>query len=132
MGVKSVVQDAALLVPFALSLPGLWLWLVEGVSGSGRISDVMVGNGDASTGTSSLSSQRSMISTDEAFCCDAFGGAAVFGLPKKEESFDCPALSFFGFDVPVAEGSARGRLCESRGACDGLREAWLDGGDTRG
>ena len=129
MGVKSADQDAAFLVPFSFSLP--LPWLVEGVSGSGRISDVMVGNGDASTGTSSLSSQRSMIS-GEAACCDAFGGAAAFGLLKKEESFDCPALSLFGFDVPVAGGSARGRLCESRDACGGLREAGLEEGDTRG
>jgi hypothetical protein len=43
---------------------------------------------------------------------------------KKEESFDCPALSFFGFDPPAAvDVPVRGRLRGSwDDSCDGLRE----------
>ena len=48
----------------------------------------------------------------------------VVGLVKKEESFDCPALSFFDFDPPVAvDVPVRGRLRDSwDDSCDSLRE----------
>ena len=121
MGVKSVDQDVTLVAPFSLSLR----WLVEGVPGERRMSNVVVGSDGASTDTSSLSSQRSMTSGEVA-CGDDLGRGAVFGMLKKEESFDCPALSFFGFDVPVVEVSVRGRLWASRGACGGFREAWFE------
>jgi len=127
MGVKSVDQDAAPILPF--SLP----WLDEEVlfSAGKRMSDVIVGIED---GISSLS-QRSMISGDGHRPDDgAFVGAAVgvevVGLAKKEESFVCPTSSFFCFAVPEVEVSVRGRLRDSRGSCDGLREAWLAAGDT--
>jgi len=86
-------------------------WLAAGVSGGGRISDVMVGNGasQGSTSSSSPSSQRSTISGGAAAARDAFGAVAEV----KDESFDCPVLSFFGFDVSAAaEPSALGRLRE--------------------
>jgi len=99
--------------PFSFSLP---CWPDVGSSAGRRISDVMVGNGDDSI--SSLSSQRSIISEDHepARPDDAFAGAAgaVVGLVKKEESFDCPALSFFCFDAPGAvEVPMYGRLRDS-------------------
>jgi hypothetical protein len=49
-----------------------------------------------------------MISNDEAACYGALGRAAVSGMLKKEGSFD-----FLGFDAPVVEASARGRLWRS-------------------
>jgi hypothetical protein len=113
------------------------LWLYAGLlslSGGKRIADVMVGNGidDDYISISSPSSQRSMISEgNEPVRSDgalAFAGAVVVvvvvGLVKKEESFDCPALSFFGFDPPAAvDVPARGRLRDSwDDSCDGLRE----------
>ena len=129
MGVKSMDQDTAPVLPF--SLP----WLDEVLFSAGRrMSDVIVGNED---GISSLSSQRSMISGDGHQPDDgAFVGAAVGvevvgnGLAKKEESFVCPVSSFFCFAVPEVEVSVRGRLRDSRGSCDGLREAWLAAGDV--
>ncbi len=51
---------------------------------------------------------------------DDNGAAAVVGLVKKEESFVCPASSFFCFVVPAPEESVRGRLRDSRGSCCGL------------
>jgi len=98
------------------------------------MSDVIIGNED---GISSLSLQRSIIlgggyQPDDG----AFIGAAVAvevvsgGLAKKEESFVCPTSSFFCFAVPELEVSVRRRLQDSRGSCDGLREAWLAAGNT--
>lgn len=138
MGVKSADQDAVpphALPFFSLSLP--WLWPDEGLSGGRRISDVMVGNPDIGDGTSSLSSsQRSIISgelepgarSESGSAISIFDGAAgvaVVGLVKKEESFDCPALSFFCFDTPALapEVSVRGRLRESWDSCGSLEEA---------
>jgi hypothetical protein len=91
----------------------------------------MVGIDDASIDTSSLSSQRSMIS-DEAVCCGALGRAVVSGMWKKEESFDCPPFSLFGFDAPVVELSARGRLWGSWDVLGCFRRVWLEEGDTKG
>ena len=130
---KIADQDVALVLPFfSFSLP--WLDDEVSLSAGRRMSDVIVGNED---GISSLSSQRSIISGDGHQPDDgAFVGAAVGvevvggGLGKKEESFVCPALSFFCFAVPEIEASVRVRLRDSRGSCDGLREAWLAAGDT--
>ena len=134
-------DDAALLVfPFSFFFSRLWLYvrLLLSLSAGRRISDVMVGNGigidDDCISISSLSSQRSIISEDnEPARSDgalAFAGAVrgvvvlVVSLAKKEESFDCPALSFFGFDPPTAvDVPVRGRLRDSWGdSCDSLRE----------
>ena len=132
MGVKSADQDAApALTFFSISLH----WPEDEEVSGRRMSDVIVANED---GNSSLSSQRSMISGDGHQPDDgAFVGAAVGvevvgggGLGKKEESFVCPASSFFCFAVPEVEVSTRARLRDSRGSCDGLREAWLGAGDT--
>jgi hypothetical protein len=91
----------------------------------------MVGNGIGID--DSLSSQRSIISEENelarsdcalaALAC-AMGGVVVVGLVKKEESFDCPALSFFGFDPPAAvDVPVRERLRESwDDSYDSLRE----------
>jgi len=58
---------------------------------------------------------------------DAFDGGAVVeavGFVKNEESFDWPALSFFGFDVPVVvELAARARLRDSWDSWGVLSEA---------
>ena len=71
----------------------------------------MVGNAidDDCISISSLSSQRPIISEDNGPARSdgalAFAGAVgvvVVGLMKKEENFDCPALSLFGFDPPAA------------------------------
>lgn len=133
MGLKNADQEAAPVLPFfSFSLP--WLDAKVLFSANRRISDVIVGNED---GISSLSSQRSMMSGDGHQPDDgAFVGAAVGvevvggGLVKKEESFVCPATSFFCFADPEVEVSVRGRLRDSRGSCDGLRDAWLAVGDT--
>jgi hypothetical protein len=93
--VKSADQDAA---RFEFSLMS---WLEEG----GRMSDVMVGNG-ASEGTSSSSSQRSTISGGDDFGAPV-AGVLDGGLLKKEESFDCPVRSLFGFDVSGGRGRLR-------------------------
>jgi len=123
------MQDATPILPF--SLP----WLDEVLSSTGRqMSDVIIGNEDS---ISSLSSQRSMI-LDGGYQLDdsAFIGAVVAvevvggGLAKKEESFVCPASSFFCFAIPELEVTVRRRLRDLRGSCDGLREAWLAAGDT--
>jgi len=114
----------------------MYAGLLLSLSAGRRISDVMVGNGidDDFISVSSLSSQRSIISEDNEPVRSggalAFAGAVgvvvvvVVGLVKKEESFDCPALSFFGFDPPAAVGvPVRGRLRNSRDdSCDSLRE----------
>lgn len=139
LGTKTVDQeegDAALPVFF---FSRLWLYVVGlllSLSAGRRISDVKVGNGigvdDDCNSISSLSSQRSIISEDNelAWLDDAlaFAGAVegvlVVGLVKKEESFDCPALSFFGFDPPAAvDVPVRERLRDSwDDSCDSLRE----------
>jgi len=54
-------------------------------------------------------------------------------LLKKDESFDCPVLSFWSLEVSAAvavEPSVRGRLRDGRDACGGggLVETWLEGG----
>jgi len=125
-------EDAALPVfPFSSFFSRLWLDVLRPLSLSAgrRISDVMVD--DDCISVSSLSSQRSIISEDnEPARSDgalAFAGGAVgvvVGLVKKEESFDCPALSLFGFDPPAAvDVPVRGRLRDSRDdSCDSLRE----------
>jgi len=137
-------EDDAVLpaFPFSLFFARLWLCVVGllPLSAGRRISDVMVGidDGDDCISISSLSSQRSIISEDnETARSDgalAFAGAVggvvvmVVGLVKKEESFDCPALSFFDFDPPAAvdvpvRGRGRGRLRDSwDDSCDSLRE----------
>ena len=137
LGTKTADQedDAALPVFFSrlwLHVFALWLSLSAGR----RISDVIVGNGvdDDCTSVPSLSSQRSIISgdneparSDDALAfIGAVGGVVlvVVGLVKKEESFDCPALSFFGFDPPAAvDVPVRERLRDSwDDSCDSLRE----------
>ena len=111
---KSADHDAAVVAGFVLfSL--LLLLLLQG----GRISsEVIVGNGYSSSSPSSLS-QRSTISGGDDFGAPGEGG----GLVKKDESFDWPVRSFFGFD-DVSEVSARGRLR----VCDGLADTWVGGG----
>ena len=97
MGLKTADQEEDAAFPVSFSLP----WLDAGR----RVSDVMVSNGCVS---SLSSSQRSMLSEDhESAPLDspfAFAGAvgAMVGLVKNEESFDCLALSLFGFDAPAA------------------------------
>ena len=115
---KSADHDAAVVAGFVLfSL--LLLLLLQG----GRISsEVIVGNGYSSSSPSSLS-QRSTISGGDDFGAPGEGG----GLVKKDESFDWPVRSFFGFD-DVSEVSARGRLR----VCDGLAETWVGGGGGEG
>lgn len=126
-------DDVALPVfPFSFFFSRLWPCVVERLSLSAgrRISDVMVGNGIS---ISSLSSQRSIISEDNeparsdgalAFAGAVGGLVVVVGLVKKEESFNCPALSFFGFDPPaVVDVLVRERLRVSwDDSCDSLRE----------
>ena len=107
MGMKTADQEDAAppAFPFPFSF-SLLLRLDVGLlllSAGRRISDVMVGSGDGCI--SSLSSQRSIISAEDHEVARSHGGAfasameAVVGLIKNEESFDCPALSFFGFDA---------------------------------
>lgn len=99
------------------------------LSAGSRISDVMVGrdvdDDDDCISISSPSSQRSIISEDKepvrsdgalafAGCVGVVEVLVVVGLVKKEESFDCPALSFFDFDPPAAvDVPVRGRFRDS-------------------